>query len=191
MERRTENATDAQKNRAVDAENVSERLNKLYKIAANSGSTGAFKEAEWRIVAEEAIAALAAIPTSKPDVAGLGENECVEVMSRAIWAENTTVCLNRTIKREPGTMLPDAHTAPLSQPMPCWRRSKKMRIERMTEGKNGWTYWINPICKPVYRMVCCDCGLSHDMQFKIKQGKIIFRAKRNNRSTAAMRRKDK
>lgn len=60
---------------------------------------------------------------------------------------------------------------------------------------NGWSEWIHPVCKPSYRMACCDCGLIHDMQFKVVkyrgQSRIIFRASRNNRATSAMRRKFK
>ncbi len=56
-----------------------------------------------------------------------------------------------------------------------------------------------------HRLICCDCGLSHDMEFQIvkvrtRNGKtmmvavapksfaIQFRARRNERSSAAMRR---
>lgn len=50
--------------------------------------------------------------------------------------------------------------------------------------------WQQPILKG-YRMACCDCGLVHTMDFRIVKGKIQFRAFRNERSTAAMRRHDK
>lgn len=46
--------------------------------------------------------------------------------------------------------------------------------------------WVQP--KRDYRMGCCDCGLVHDMQFRIRNGKIQFSATRNNRATAAKRR---
>lgn len=39
-----------------------------------------------------------------------------------------------------------------------------------------------------YRLICCDCGLSHDFEFRVVKGKIRFRAYRNERSTAAVRR---
>lgn len=41
------------------------------------------------------------------------------------------------------------------------------------------------------RMICCDCGLSHDVQFRAYGVTVEFRVKRNNRSTAAVRREDK
>jgi hypothetical protein len=84
----------------------------------------------------------------------------------------------------------------------------RMKVE--VEGDDGWTRWISP--RPgIYRMACCDCGLVHDMQFKVvkvikgnpekedweyieldpKKYRVIFRAKRNNRSTAALRRNKK
>lgn len=74
-----------------------------------------------------------------------------------------------------------------------------------TEGANGWSRWVPPIMRG-YRMACCDCGLVHDMQFKavrvtktnkdgswkykelsIRTFRIMLRAKRNNRSTSALR----
>lgn len=62
-----------------------------------------------------------------------------------------------------------------------------------------------------YRIGCCDCGSVHDMDFSVvkvlkhnedgtwehgapldpTKYRVLFRAKRNNRSTAAMRRKKK
>ncbi len=53
--------------------------------------------------------------------------------------------------------------------------------------------WIQPAPKG-YRMACCDCGLVHSLDFRVikyaggKRTKVQFRARRNNRSTAMMRR---
>ena len=72
----------------------------------------------------------------------------------------------------------------------------------------GWCDWQFPLLKG-YKMACCDCGLSHDMEFKIvkvlkynddgtheikelgKDYRVLMRAKRNNRSTGQLRRKKK
>jgi hypothetical protein len=35
--------------------------------------------------------------------------------------------------------------------------------------------WIQPI-EEGYRMICCDCGLVHLMNFRIHEGHIQFRA---------------
>lgn len=65
----------------------------------------------------------------------------------------------------------------------------KFKQEEATNGR--WTEWIQPIRKG-YKIACCDCGLVHDMDFRIvpwRSGhKIQFRVARNNRSTAMMRR---
>ena len=51
----------------------------------------------------------------------------------------------------------------------------------------GWSDWIHPLSG--YRMACCDCGLVHDMQFRIDDlGQVNFRARRNTRSTGQLRR---
>lgn len=51
--------------------------------------------------------------------------------------------------------------------------------------------WLRPV-KRGYRMMCCDCGLVHELDFEhVPWGrgrKIIIRARRNNRATAAARR---
>jgi hypothetical protein len=53
--------------------------------------------------------------------------------------------------------------------------------------EDGWSDWnIPPNGK--FRMFCCDCALAHDIEFKIIEGKIAFRMKRNTRATGAMRR---
>jgi hypothetical protein len=80
---------------------------------------------------------------------------------------------------------------------------------KMVERDDGWCDWAAPI--PGYRMMCCDCGLVHVMEFKVVQqtgpeGKggwwpartprskglrVLFRAKRDNRATAARRKRKK
>lgn len=76
------------------------------------------------------------------------------------------------------------------------------RIYRVKVNEDGWSDWQAPHMAN-YRMVCCDCGLSHTLEFKVlktrQAGKfisgseqrgmrVLFRARRNNRSTAAIRR---
>ena len=56
--------------------------------------------------------------------------------------------------------------------------------------------WIQPRRRG-YRLRCCDCGLVHIIRFALisyaagKRHKIIFQAHRDNRATAAIRRKRK
>lgn len=47
--------------------------------------------------------------------------------------------------------------------------------------------WIRPQMRR-YRLKCCDCGLIHVLDFKIVGKRIVFRATRNYRATAAARR---
>lgn len=54
--------------------------------------------------------------------------------------------------------------------------------------ENGWTPWVYPK-QDGYRWSCCDCGLVHEMQFRVTSlSEVEFRARRNERSTAAKRR---
>lgn len=57
---------------------------------------------------------------------------------------------------------------------------------------DGWSRWVYPVMEG-YKMVCCDCGLVHDMEFRVTDNynRVEFRARRNERSTAAVRRHKK
>ncbi len=47
--------------------------------------------------------------------------------------------------------------------------------------------WVEPILKG-YKLMCCDCGLVHTMDFRVSGKRVQFRVFRNNRSTALARR---
>jgi hypothetical protein len=53
--------------------------------------------------------------------------------------------------------------------------------------------WVQPTPRG-YKMACCDCGLVHSLDFRVikyangKRAKIQFRAFRDNRATANIRR---
>ena len=48
--------------------------------------------------------------------------------------------------------------------------------------------WIRPR-KKKHRHQCCGCGLVHDQEYRIEDGRIEYRVFRNDRATAAVRRK--
>lgn len=50
--------------------------------------------------------------------------------------------------------------------------------------------WIRPARKG-YKIKCCDCGLVHKINFRIRKGNIEYQPFRDNRATAAVRRKIK
>lgn len=64
--------------------------------------------------------------------------------------------------------------------------SQRKAYKRVKAGE-----WQTPIRKG-YKLACCDCCLVHTLDFRlVKRGKIYkieFRAFRNERSTALMRR---
>lgn len=62
-----------------------------------------------------------------------------------------------------------------------------MRYEKHTVDRGGRTDWIQPIRRG-YKMACCDCGLVHKIDFRVKNGRVQLRAARDNRATAAKRR---
>jgi hypothetical protein len=47
--------------------------------------------------------------------------------------------------------------------------------------------WIQPI-KKGYKMMCCDCGLVHLIDFRFYHRRIQFRVDRDNRATGQARR---
>ena len=54
--------------------------------------------------------------------------------------------------------------------------------------------WLRPVRRG-YKLRCCDCGLVHRLDFKLvpwaRGRKIMFRAFRDERATAAIRRRRK
>ena len=55
--------------------------------------------------------------------------------------------------------------------------------DQVTEGE-----WVQPI-RNGYKMECCDCGLVHKLDFRIRKGRVQLRAFRDNRATGQKRRK--
>jgi hypothetical protein len=53
--------------------------------------------------------------------------------------------------------------------------------------EDGLCEWVQPV-RSGYRMACCDCSMVHELDFRIRAGRVQFRARRNNRSTAQLRR---
>lgn len=43
---------------------------------------------------------------------------------------------------------------------------KKVKCVQKTALKSGWTRWNEPIMQG-YLMQCCDCGLIHQMEFRV------------------------
>lgn len=56
----------------------------------------------------------------------------------------------------------------------------------MSYAKPTDNQWIQPVRKG-YRMACCDCGLVHEMDFRIYKGRVQFRARRHPRATGGKR----
>lgn len=44
------------------------------------------------------------------------------------------------------------------------------QFEEMAAGIEGWSEWRRPM--PGYRIACCDCGLVHEMEFRIVKDAI-------------------
>lgn len=47
--------------------------------------------------------------------------------------------------------------------------------------------WVQPVRRG-YRLACCDCGLVHKMNFRVKDGRVQFAVFRANKATAMIRR---
>lgn len=64
------------------------------------------------------------------------------------------------------------------------------RIKQESAVDGRWTATIYPVMrdKQPYRMACCDCGLVHDIEVWVEEGRVALRVARNNRATAQVRR---
>lgn len=60
------------------------------------------------------------------------------------------------------------------------------RMDEPAPNEDGWIDWRR-IAKAT-RVACCDCGLVHDTEVTVKNGVPYIRIRRNNRSTANVRR---
>lgn len=47
--------------------------------------------------------------------------------------------------------------------------------------------WYRPDMKNA-REMCCDCGLVHDVDYRVRRGRVEIRARQNPQSTANARR---
>lgn len=48
--------------------------------------------------------------------------------------------------------------------------------------------WLRPPKGKAFKMECCDCGLVHYLHFRVRKGRAEFKAYRNNKATAMIRR---
>ncbi|HET7321161.1 MAG TPA: hypothetical protein VFI96_01620 [Longimicrobiaceae bacterium] len=72
------------------------------------------------------------------------------------------------------------------------------RFKQEVDRGDGWCEWVYPIMHG-YKMACCDCGLVHNMNFRVVRGsdgevlddeeyRVEFQVSRNARSTGQLRR---
>ena len=60
--------------------------------------------------------------------------------------------------------------------------------ERVVYRTIAYGEWTRPRLRN-FREQCCDCGLIHRLDFRLVDGRIEFRTRRDNRATAAARRR--
>lgn len=63
--------------------------------------------------------------------------------------------------------------------------TKRAQYHQLADGE-----WFRPVRRQ-FREQCCDCGLVHVVDFRMVDGTIEFRARRDGRATAAVRRRGK
>ena len=59
---------------------------------------------------------------------------------------------------------------------------------RLTHDVVAYGEWTRPRLRN-FREQCCDCGLIYRLDFRLVDGRIEFRTRRDNRATAAARRR--
>lgn len=53
------------------------------------------------------------------------------------------------------------------------------QCEPVAVEEDGWSEWLHPL--PGFLAQCCDCGLIHEMEFRlVETDRIIFRARRHD-----------
>lgn len=61
-------------------------------------------------------------------------------------------------------------------------QEKQVKYQQQKDGD-----WIRPVRKE-YRLVCCDCGVVHRLNFRVRKRHIEFQAFRDDRATGQIRR---
>ena len=61
--------------------------------------------------------------------------------------------------------------------------TKRVETTHLSEGQ-----WFRVANRKDHYEVCCDCGLEHRVEYRVRNGKLEFRAWREDRATAARRR---
>lgn len=68
-------------------------------------------------------------------------------------------------------------------------------LQARAEHSNG-TYpllpekaWLKPSHRR-FKLACCDCGLIHNLSFRVRDGHVEMKIERNERATSAMRRQN-
>jgi hypothetical protein len=65
------------------------------------------------------------------------------------------------------------------------RGSMTRRFDQIHEGE-----WIEPKHRG-FKLACCDCGLTHRIDYRIVAGRVQFRTYRDSKTTAGLRRRIK
>lgn len=63
------------------------------------------------------------------------------------------------------------------------------KVPPLEVDETGWTEWQDYGWK--FRTMCCDCGYSHDEEYKMVDGRLLWRVKVNPIATTNARRKTK
>ncbi len=70
--------------------------------------------------------------------------------------------------------------------------AQKSMTQKRGYNPRGWSPWRDPVTYPRhYTLTCCDCGLTHQYQFRVmKDGSFRLRCRRANGYTQAFRARD-
>jgi hypothetical protein len=66
------------------------------------------------------------------------------------------------------------------------RHKARVMAERLVHRVISYGEWTRPRMRN-FREQCCDCGLIHRLDFRIVDGRVEFRTRRDDRATAARR----
>lgn len=98
----------------------------------------------------------------------------------------TCTCTDKSARHDAATC-DCCQTNPLCRCAQCeaLRGEGYTPVEPAERGEDDWTKWIAP--GDPYTMICCDCGLAHAIQFRVRDGRVVLRVKRDDETTAAER----
>ena len=96
-------------------------------------------------------------------------NELCDLALKSLQPEARRVCQDGIACKKPGECEARDKCAVFGIPLSSAKASTEYPPQHANA--DGWTDWISPTDIDMYGLQCCDCGLKHEVQFRVMRNK--------------------